>query len=118
MIENAASTLGSDRASCCVCSPGTTAAYADEALALRFRSDGITRAVDGSLVWNADVPESGLAFTMTRFEEPHSHYDQDEQATYYLGNYTEPRTELPTGSLSGLHFKSEGLLIDEHRQSK
>jgi hypothetical protein len=65
LVTDAASTTGSDPATCCICPAGTTATYADEALAFRFQADGIMQDSDGSLVWNAATP-SGLAFVTAR----------------------------------------------------
>ena len=66
---------------CCKCPAGNTAAYRDEHLGFRFRSENITHSSsDGSLRWNALAPDS-LAFTMHRPTDPH-HPDQ----SLYGGN--------------------------------
>jgi hypothetical protein len=88
------------------CPPGTTSVYSDEALAFRFRSDGITRAADGSLLWNATTPPL-LAFTMTRPED--EYYPLASETDYQGDNatmFSEPATIVPSGVYPGLHFES------------
>ena len=98
-VGNFAATLGSDQDSCCTCPAGTTAVYGDENLAFRFRPENITTAADGSVRWPAIEPP-GLAFTMTRYEEPPEHYDPSEAATYYsAGNASEPTRVLPASDV-------------------
>jgi hypothetical protein len=101
-VESFATVVVSDQDTCCTCPPGTTAVYGDENLAFRFRPDSITTAADGSLLWPAVEP-AGLAFTMTRLEEPHEHHDETEADAYYLvGNASEPSRNLPADFLPGL----------------
>lgn len=104
-VDNASSIIGSDQDTCCTCPPGSTGIYGDENLAFRFRPDGITTGGDGSLVWSASEPP-GLAFTMTRLEEPHENYDEFDADTYYMsGNATEPsRITEVDGLLPGLRW--------------
>eukprot|EP01046_Picozoa_sp_COSAG06_P014948 COSAG06_NODE_942_length_11372_cov_34.771120_3_plen_921_part_00 len=63
LIDDAGNTTG-DITTCCICPTGTVKTYADEALAFRFRADGITQDAGGLPVWNAATP-SNLSFTMT-----------------------------------------------------
>lgn len=99
-VANTASTLGSNQSGCCTCPDGTSAAYGDEALAFRFRSEGITTsAEDGSLRWDAAVP-SGLAFTMSRPPDPGA------TQSWYTGlNFSEPSRVVPPGVAAGVHFE-------------
>jgi hypothetical protein len=86
------------------CAPGTTASYADETLAFRFRSEDMTTDANG-LRWNAVVPP-GLAFTMVRPPDPVA----DSTGGWYSGensaNATEPSTTAPPGVAEGIHFES------------
>ena len=104
-VDNGEAVFGSDQDTCCMCSPGTTAAYGDENLAFRFRPDSITTADDGSLLWPAVEPPE-LAFTMTRYDDPPQFHDATEAATYYtIGNASEPSRDLPSGFLPGLMWE-------------
>jgi hypothetical protein len=100
LIDDAGSTTG-DATTCCICPAGTVTTYADEALAFRFRADGITRDANGSLAWNATTP-SGLAFTTTRI------WSEAMETTY--GAYTDTAVAEPAiitnaeGAPSGLLF--------------
>jgi hypothetical protein len=86
------------------CAPGTTASYADETLAFRFRSEDVSTDAN-RLRWNAVVPP-GLAFTMVRPPDPVA----DSTGGYYSGessgNMTEPSTTTPPGVAEGIHFES------------
>ena len=86
------------------CAPGTTASYADETLAFRFRSEDVSTDANG-LRWNAVVP-LGLAFTMVRPPDPVA----DSTGGWYSGensaNMTEPSTSAPPGVTEGIHFES------------
>jgi hypothetical protein len=87
------------------CAPGTTASYAGETLAFRFRSEDISTDANG-LRWNAVVPP-GLAFTMVRPPDPVA----DATGGWYSGensaNMTEPSTSAPPGVAEGIHFESD-----------
>jgi hypothetical protein len=85
------------------CPVGTTAAYADEDLGFRFRSEHIATSADGSLRWDATVP-SGLAFTMARPPDPMA----VPQNLYTGVNYSrsEPSRIVPPGVAAGLYFDS------------
>eukprot|EP01051_Picozoa_sp_SAG22_P008819 SAG22_NODE_695_length_7843_cov_2.924587_3_plen_1363_part_00 len=84
------------------CPAGTTAAYADEALGFRFRSENITGSPgDNSLRWEAAVPSGlGLAFTMVRPPDPM--VDQG----LYSGNFSAPSRAVPADVPPGVNFES------------
>ena len=91
------------------CAPGTTASYADETLAFRFRSEDVSTDANG-LRWNAVVP-LGLAFTMVRPPDP---VGDSTGGFYSEGNMTEPSTSTPPGVAEGIHFES-GAGADYHQ---
>eukprot|EP01047_Picozoa_sp_COSAG01_P016087 COSAG01_NODE_816_length_13389_cov_7.068849_6_plen_1558_part_00 len=92
---------------CCTCPNGTVTSYADEALMFRFQSDGITRDVNGSLVWNASTP-SGLSFlsTMEGCQEAMRHTPLDwERAECTNRPIGEPQiATAANGAPTGLTF--------------
>jgi hypothetical protein len=95
------------------CAAGTTASYADETLAFRFRSEDVSTDANG-LRWNAVVPP-GLAFTMVRPPDPVA----DSTGGWYSRensgrNATEPSTSAPDGVAEGIDFES-GAGADYHQ---
>ena len=99
-VENAAATPSSDQGGCCTCPAGTTAAYDDEHLGFRFRSEDITTSADdGSLQWDAAAP-TGLVFTRRKPTDPFDTGGVNE------GNFSEPSRVVPLGVAAGLHFES------------
>jgi hypothetical protein len=85
------------------CVPGTTASYADETLAFRFRSENLATDENG-LRWNAVVPP-GLAFTMVRPPDP---VGDSTGGWYSEGDMADPSTSTPPGVPDGVHFESGG----------
>eukprot|EP01048_Picozoa_sp_COSAG05_P002282 COSAG05_NODE_90_length_20140_cov_25.117060_1_plen_1190_part_00 len=111
LIAAANTTANGTASECCACPAGTTVAYADEALAFRFRAaEGITRDSDGALVWAAATPP-GLAFVMNRTIVDGSTEEitmADSTNFYPNGGMIEEEptvTNASDGSPSGLAFE-------------
>jgi hypothetical protein len=105
-IDDAGSTPGSDASDCCRCPAGATNTYADQALAFRFRADGITQDDQGAPVWNAVFP-SGLAFVMERTIVPDSTIYMEMENGPFYPDYPETAPNIVTtadGQPSGLNF--------------
>lgn len=87
------------------CPAGTVAAYNDETLGFRFRTDGIAIGSDGKLVWNAEVP-TGLAFIAERPDDPVADDVPGATNPYSGRNITLPTIIVPPYVPPGVQFES------------